>query len=62
MSVALRNNVSVTGQGPVTMVMAHGFGCDKSMWRFLAPAFERQYTVITCDLVGSGASDSAATT
>ena len=57
MSVALRNNVSVTGQGPVTMVMAHGFGCDKSMWRFLAPAFERQYTVITFDLVGSGASD-----
>ena len=57
MSVALRNNVSVTGQGPVTMVMAHGFGCDKSMWRFLAPAFERQYQVITFDLVGSGMSD-----
>ena len=60
MSVKDRNNVTVTGDGAATMVLAHGFGCDQSMWRFLAPAFERRYKVIRYDLVGSGASDLAA--
>ncbi len=60
MNVESRNNVSVSGVGSATMVMAHGFGCDKSMWRFLAPAFEQRYKVITFDMVGSGASDLSA--
>ena len=41
MTVQHRNNVNVTGQGPSTMVFAHGFGCDQSMWRLLAPAFAK---------------------
>ena len=45
MSVARRNHVQVSGQGPVTMVFAHGFGCDKSMWRQVTPAFEGDYKV-----------------
>lgn len=60
MSLQLRNNVKVTGTGPVTMILAHGFGCDQSMWRFLAPNYLERYRVVTFDLVGSGQSDLAA--
>lgn len=55
-----RNNVRVSGDGPVTMIFAHGFGCDQTMWRYLAPAFADRFRVITFDLVGSGGSDLAA--
>ena len=60
MTVQRRNNVHVTGSGPTTMVFAHGFGCDQNMWRFLAPRFSEQFTVVAFDLVGSGHSDLAA--
>lgn len=60
MSVQYRNNVHIAGNGPVTMVFAHGFGCDQSMWRFLAPAYEDRFRTILFDLVGSGQSDLAA--
>jgi sigma-B regulation protein RsbQ len=36
-----RNNVHVRGAGDRAMVFAHGFGCDQNMWRFVAPAFEK---------------------
>lgn len=39
------------------MLFAHGFGCDQSMWRYVAPAFEDRFRVITFDLVGAGGSD-----
>lgn len=42
------------------MVFAHGFGCDQTMWRFVAPAFADEYRVITFDYVGAGQSDRAA--
>ena len=42
------------------MVFAHGFGCDQSMWRFIAPAFEDRFRMIRYDLVGSGGSDLSA--
>lgn len=60
MSVQLRNNVHVMGDGPVTMVFAHGFGCDQNMWRLLAPAFSERFRVVLLDLVGSGNSDLSA--
>lgn len=53
----IRNNVRVSGNGSATMVFAHGFGCDQTMWRFLAPAYEDRFRTISFDLVGSGASD-----
>lgn len=59
MSVLARNNVHVSGKGP-PMVFVHGFGCDQSMWRLLAPHFAESYTCILMDLVGSGRSDLAA--
>ncbi|MFP5392507.1 MAG: alpha/beta fold hydrolase [Gammaproteobacteria bacterium] len=60
MNIAHRNNVRVVGTGPVTLVLAHGFGCDQSMWRFLAPYYTGRYRVVTFDLVGSGKSDLSA--
>jgi len=42
------------------MVFAHGFGCDQTMWRFLAPAYENRFRTVAFDLVGSGRSDLAA--
>ncbi|WP_332826830.1 alpha/beta fold hydrolase [Ramlibacter sp.] len=59
MSALQRNNVHVQGDGP-PMVFVHGFGCDQSMWRRLAPYFAERYKVILLDLVGSGHSDLSA--
>jgi sigma-B regulation protein RsbQ len=59
MSALTRNNVRIDGQGPA-MVFAHGFGCDQSMWRFVAPSLAQRYTTILFDLVGSGRSDLSA--
>jgi sigma-B regulation protein RsbQ len=42
------------------MLFAHGYGCDQTMWRFVAPAFEDQYRVVLFDYVGAGKSDIAA--
>jgi sigma-B regulation protein RsbQ len=58
MAVVERSNVTVSGRvdGPA-LVLAHGFGCDQSMWRFVAPAFEDHYRVVLYDLVGFGSSD-----
>jgi len=60
MSVQFRNNVHIAGAGHATMVFAHGFGCDQTMWRFLAPAYEDRFRTILYDLTGSGDSDRAA--
>jgi sigma-B regulation protein RsbQ len=57
MSVLKRNNVRVAGDGPATMVFAHGFGCDQNMWRLVAPAYAKRYRTVLLDLVGSGNSD-----
>lgn len=60
MHLQRRNNVNVLGHGPATLVFAHGFGCDQSMWRFLVPSFEERYRIVLFDSVGSGASDASA--
>ena len=38
------------------IVFAHGFGCDSNMWRYVAPAYERDFRVVTFDHVGHGRS------
>lgn len=55
-----RNHVHTFGEGPVTLVFAHGFGCDQTMWRFIVPAFQQRYRIVLFDLVGSGNSDLSA--
>ena len=57
MSILERNNVQVAGDGPATLLFAHGFGCDQHMWRKLAPHFAGRYRTVLYDLVGSGKSD-----
>jgi sigma-B regulation protein RsbQ len=42
------------------MFFAHGFGCDQNMWRFVAPAFEKDFRTVLFDHVGAGGSDLAA--
>jgi sigma-B regulation protein RsbQ len=57
-SAVERNNVDVSGDPQGTpMVFAHGYGCDRNMWRFVAPEFERDHRVVLFDHVGAGGSD-----
>jgi len=60
MDVLSRNNVKVSGSGTQPLLFAHGFGCDQQMWRFITPAFERDYRIVLFDYVGSGKSDASA--
>jgi sigma-B regulation protein RsbQ len=60
LSALIRNNVHVTGNGKRAIVFAHGFGCDQNMWRFVAPAFERDFQTVLFDHVGAGGSDLSA--
>lgn len=52
-----RNNVKTWGKGEQPLLFAHGFGCDQNMWRFITPAFEKDYKMVVFDYVGSGKSD-----
>lgn len=57
MSVFQRNNIQIVGSGSKTMLLAHGYGCDQIMWRFLTPSFVGDYRVVLFDHVGAGKSD-----
>ena len=57
--ILTRHNVRSFGNGTVPMVFAQGFGCDQNMWRFITPAFERDYRVVLFDYVGHGQSDTS---
>ncbi|MCW2765502.1 MAG: alpha/beta hydrolase fold protein [Nocardioides sp.] len=57
----MRHHVVVSGRADAQpMVFAHGFGCDQSMWRLVAPTFEATHRVVLFDLVGAGNSDLSA--
>lgn len=60
MSVERRNHVLVRGSGATTLLFTHGFGCDQSMWRHVAPHFESRCRTVLYDLVGFGQSELAA--
>jgi sigma-B regulation protein RsbQ len=56
-----RNNVRLSGPADgIPMLFSHGFGCDQNMWRYVAPAFEREHRVVLFDHVGAGGSDLSA--
>lgn len=55
--VKKRNNISIFGKGKQPMLFAHGFGCDKNVWRYITPAFEEDYKIVLFDYVGAGKSD-----
>lgn len=55
--ILARNNVKVFGDGEQTLLMAHGFGCDQNMWRFITPELSKRFRIVLFDYVGSGESD-----
>ena len=56
-----RHHVVTSGTpGRQPMLFAHGFGCDQTMWRHVAPEFADSHHVITFDHVGAGGSDLSA--
>lgn len=52
-----RNHVNVIGSGERVIMLAHGFGCDQTTWRFITDAFLKDYKLILFDYVGCGLSD-----
>jgi sigma-B regulation protein RsbQ len=58
MDLRTRHRVRESGPSDApAMVFVHGFGCDQSMWRKVAPEFASDHRVVLLDLVGSGGSD-----
>lgn len=57
MTLRHRNHIHIIGDGPATMVFAHGFGCDQNMWRLMEPLYGQRFRTLRFDLVGSGSSD-----
>lgn len=56
-----RNNVRISGSASARpMVFAHGYGCDQTMWRFVAPEFEVDHRVVQFDHVGFGGAQRSA--
>lgn len=53
------NNVTVAGNPDAerTLVFAHGFGSNQGFWRFITPAYEREWRLVLYDLTGCGGSD-----
>ncbi|WP_153731122.1 alpha/beta fold hydrolase [Sporosarcina obsidiansis] len=60
MDILKRNNITITGSGEQTILFAHGFGCDQTVWKNIVPAFEQDYRIVLFDYVGSGQSDKLA--
>jgi len=47
---------TVTGKGPATIILVHGWTCDETSWSEQAPVLSKQFRVITVDLPGHGQS------
>jgi len=56
-TILRRHHVNVSGSGERTIMFAHGFGCDQSMWEPVARKFEADHRVVLFDYVGHGRSD-----
>lgn len=56
-SILKRNNVHIKGQGNQTLIFAHGFGTDQTIWRYIVAAFESDYRIVLFDHIGAGKSD-----
>ena len=60
-TIADRMNVNVTGPPDGRpLVLAHGFGCDQTLWRRVAPRLAERFRVVLFDYVGAGGSDRSA--
>jgi pimeloyl-ACP methyl ester carboxylesterase len=45
---------TVTGKGPKTVILVHGWTCDDTTWTSQVPALSKDYRVVTLDLPGHG--------
>ncbi|XP_073298692.1 karrikin insensitive 2 receptor CA-like [Primulina huaijiensis] len=48
------HNARILGSGDQTIVLAHGFGTDQSVWKHLIPHLVDEYRVIVYDNMGAG--------
>ncbi|XP_070024328.1 karrikin insensitive 2 receptor CA-like [Nicotiana tabacum] len=48
------HNVKILGSGEQTVVLAHGFGTDQSVWKHLVPHLVDDYKIILFDNMGAG--------
>ena len=48
------HTAKVLGSGEQTIVLAHGFGTDQSVWKHLVPHLVEDYRVILFDKMGAG--------
>lgn len=51
-----RSAIEISGNGP-PVVLVHGLGLNRHMWRWQVPALEQRFTAIRYDLLGHGESD-----
>jgi sigma-B regulation protein RsbQ len=51
--IQARNNVTITGGGSQTIVWAHGFGCDQSIWVRQIDTFKNSHRCVLFDQIGS---------
>jgi sigma-B regulation protein RsbQ len=49
-----RHHAMLRGDGDTPLVFVHGFGCDRDIWRFVAPAFEADCRTLVYDHAGCG--------
>lgn len=59
-SVTKKNNVEVLGTGSDVLMLAHGFGCNQQMWRFLIPELAQRFQIVLFDYVGANTVDLSA--
>lgn len=52
-----RHDVRTLGKGQHTLVLIHGYGCDKNMWNSVIPLLKDDFRIVVYDLLGCGASD-----
>lgn len=55
MADAVECAYSISGDGP-PLILVHGIGAARDAWRFMVPLLEENFTVVTYDLRGHGAS------
>lgn len=48
------HNLREMGGGKVPLVLAHGYGCDQTVWRAVAPRLAQRYRVVLFDQAGCG--------
>ncbi|MBB5191674.1 sigma-B regulation protein RsbQ [Silvimonas terrae] len=55
--VIQRHHVQIVGTGPVTLVLAHGFACDQTIWRRVVPELASHYRLVLFDHAGHGVAE-----